>query len=116
MNRNLKPDEVLPGTPKKVWWLCPKGHEYEMQVRHRTQRGLNCPYCSGQRVSRDNSLKFLFPEIAKQWHPTKNGKKKPSDYTRGSSVYAWWICENGHEWRTKILNRTIHRTGCPYCR
>jgi hypothetical protein len=115
MNRNLKPNEVVPGTPKKVWWLCSKGHKYKMQVRYRAKFGHNCPYCSGKRVCEDNNLEILFPEIAKQWHPTKNGNKKPSDYTRGSGVYVWWICENGHEWRTKIQHRTISKSGCPVC-
>ena len=115
LNGNLKPNNVVPGTSKKVWWLCPNGHTYKTQVRYRTIFKSKCPYCSGRRVSKNNSLEFLFPEIAKQWHPIKNNGKKPSDFTRGSGYYAWWICENGHEWKTKIQHRTVSKSGCPIC-
>ena len=44
------------GTGKKVWWLCPLGHEYQATVLHRSD-GTNCPVCnSGRQTS--------FPEQA----------------------------------------------------
>jgi hypothetical protein len=26
----------------------------------------------------------------------------------------WWICENGHEWDARVVNRT-RGSGCPRC-
>nr|HIL77065.1 hypothetical protein [Rhodospirillales bacterium] len=57
-------------------------------------------------------------EIAKYWHPNKNGVKQPEDYSVGSKKQAWWVCEYGHEWNTKINNMTVRRrkTICPICK
>jgi len=48
-NSNLTPFDVLPGSGKKVWWLCSKGHEYELVIGVRNRLSRGCPYCSGQR-------------------------------------------------------------------
>ena len=112
-NGELTPNDVTTGSGKKVWWMCEKGHEWEATVYDRKARG-GCPYCSGRRVNEDNSLANLNPELAKEWHPTKNGKLTANDVTTGSSKKVWWTCEKGHEWETTISNRSNGK-GCPYC-
>ncbi len=114
-NINLKPEDVIKYTNKKVWWLCPKKHEYESRVSARSLNNQGCPYCVGRKVSKENSLEFLFPEIAEEWHPTKNGLLKPDNVTKGSNKKAWWLCKKGHEWLVTINNRVKQKTGCPYC-
>lgn len=53
----LKPTEVTRGSSRfKVWWLCPKGHEYQATVSNRSN-GTGCPIC-------DKELKTSFPEQA----------------------------------------------------
>ena len=114
-NGNLMPKHTKPGSNKKVWWICPKGHEYQLSVCSRTERGNGCPYCSGHRVLKGyNDLESKYPKLAKEWHPTKNGFLKPSDVTSNSDKKVWWICSKGHEWKTSISKRTKGR-GCPYC-
>lgn len=50
-NGRLSPSQVLAGSARKVWWLCPKGHEYEASLLHRGH-GTNCPICnSGRQTS-----------------------------------------------------------------
>ena len=111
----ITPDMVKPNSDKRVWWLCEKGHEWEAQIKGRT-KGNNCPYCANQLVCDDNSLQTTNPELAKQWHPTKNGSKTPNDVVAGSNKNAWWLCEKGHEWEATIINRSKRKgTGCPYC-
>jgi DNA-directed RNA polymerase subunit RPC12/RpoP len=44
-NGSLTPKDVTPGSNKKVWWICSKGHEWETKVSHRS-KGSRCPYCS----------------------------------------------------------------------
>lgn len=39
---------------------------------------------------------------------------KPTEVVAGSKSSVWWICKRGHEWETKIINRT-RGNGCPYC-
>jgi hypothetical protein len=72
-NGDLTSNDFTYGSEKKVWWLCPKGHSYETRVYSRTGEVKNgCPYCSGRRASENNNLNKKFPEIAREWHPTKN--------------------------------------------
>ena len=116
-NGELKPDKVTHGSGKKVWWLCPKGHEYDSIISNRTsKKSKGCPQCSGRRVSEDNNLLSLFPKIADEWHPTKNGELKPDEVTHGSNKKVWWLCPKGHDYYATIKNRTSKKpTGCPHC-
>ena len=41
------------------------------------------------------SLAETHPEIAKQWHPTKNGSLTPFDLSIGSGKLVWWKCAKG---------------------
>ncbi len=68
-------------------------------------------------MSITNSLASLCPEIAEQWHPTKNGNLTPSGVTASSNKKVWWKCPEGpdHEWPTTINNRTGLTHGCPVC-
>ena len=78
-NGDLKPSNFTYGSSKEIWWKCPKGddHEWETKIKTRTS-GHGCPFCSGDKPCKDNRLDLLYPEIAKQWHPTQNGDLKPS--------------------------------------
>ena len=111
---DTSPSEILPHSNKKYIWICPDCREsYPATVNNRSY-GYACPYCSGQKVCNFNCLETKNPNIAKEWHPTKN-KKTPKKVTAGANQYAWWICNKGHEWRSKIHNRTVLKRGCPEC-
>tara|TARA_B100001971_G_scaffold142545_1_gene131712 strand:- start:311 stop:745 length:435 start_codon:yes stop_codon:yes gene_type:complete len=66
--------------------------------------------------TQDNNLAFKNPDLAKEWHPTKNGDLKPTDVTPGSNQKVWWQCLKNpeHEWKTIVKNRA-NGSGCPYC-
>ncbi len=116
-NGDLTPADVTAGSDKKVWWKCTKAddHEWDTKVQERT-RGNGCPMCSGKRVVMSNSLAFLNPELAKQWHPTKNEDVTPEKVTAGSGKRVWWKCPEGddHEWQAPPSTR-MKGVGCPYC-
>jgi len=112
-NDPLTPRDVTPGSTKKAWWICSEGHTWKAVVSSRN-RGTGCPYCAGQAVGSVNCLENINPELAKQWHPTKNGRLTPLGVTPNSDKKAWWICGKGHEWKATISNRNRGR-GCPYC-
>lgn len=113
-NDPFTPRDVTPGSSKKTfWWLCKNGHEWICSVAKRVS-GEGCPYCSGHRVCKDNSLKTLNPDLARQWHPTKNAPLTPDDVRPGSHKKAWWVCKKGHEWNAQIKSRNAG-CGCPYC-
>src|SRR5262249_42858568 len=116
-NGNLTPDKVVAGSNKRFWWKCPKGpdHEWQAQLSSRTGAGSGCPCCAGQLVSVTNSLATVFPEVAAQWHPTRNGDLSPDTVSAGAELKVWWRCPNGpdHEWQARLPNRTSGKQGCP---
>ena len=113
-NSGKTPEMFMPATKKKVWWVCPKGHEWKCPISARTQKDSGCPYCYGKLpLVGETDLATLMPEIAEEWNYTKNGNKTPEMYTKHSGKKVWWICPKGHEWRTSIDNRTHTGSGCP---
>ncbi len=124
-NGKIKPNMIAPRTTqKKYWWICPKGHEWENtpggMTRRKSKKGFSCPYCDGKKISKDNNLQYLNPEVAKLWHPTKNGKIKPNTIApKTSQKKYWWICPKGHEWENTPhgMTKTKSKKGfsCPYC-
>lgn len=112
-NGTLTPNDVAPNSAKKVWWQCKKGHEWQAILANRN-KSRGCPYCGGSLPTPENCLQVLNPQLASEWHPTKNGAMTPSDILPNSRKTVWWICSNGHEWQAFVVNRTSG-TGCPYC-
>ncbi len=49
-NDPLGPEEVTPGSGKKVWWQCSKRHEWIAAIYSRVA-GNGCPYCAGRKKS-----------------------------------------------------------------
>ncbi len=114
-NLDLQPDMIMGGSHKKVWWLGECGHEWEATVNNRS-KGSGCPYCANRKVlAKFNDLATIFPEIAKEWHPDKNGELTPAMVTSQSNKKVWWMCENGHEWQARVEDRA-HGNACPVCR
>ena len=115
-NGDLIPEMVAAKSGKKVWWLGKCGHEWETTPANRVIHNSGCPYCAGKKVLLNfNDLATAHPEIASEWHPTKNGKLTPEMVTTGSSKKEiWWKCKYGHEWKSTVANRT-RGNGCPYC-
>jgi hypothetical protein len=114
-NGHLKPEDVTPGSGKKVWWVCEKGHEWLTRVESQNRKGSGCPYCFGRRVNKENCLKTKNPSLASQWHPVKNGDLTPEDVTANSNKKVWWLCAKDHEWQAQVNNRNMGGSGCPYC-
>jgi len=106
------------GSHKKAWWKCPEGpdHEWLAVIKSRTALNAGCPCCTNQKVTKSNNLQFLHPDIAKEWHPSKNGTLSPRGIVAGSLKRVWWKCPEGpdHEWRTTIEKR-VSGTQCPFC-
>ncbi|MDG0059150.1 zinc-ribbon domain-containing protein [Priestia sp. P5] len=114
-NRMLTPEMVSIGSSKKVWWQCELSHEWQASIWSRS-KGNGCPVCANKRVEIGfNDLAFKCPDIAKEWHPTKNINLKSTDVVYSSSKKVWWKSSCGHEWDAKISDRYHKGNGCPYC-
>ncbi len=117
-NGDLKPSDILPGSEKRIWWICPKGHSYDTVPRIRTLFGTGCPVCDNKRILKGyNDLETLHPELAKEWDYEKNGELYPSQVGGGGGSHkkVWWKCQKGHEWCASLSSRIGLHTGCPQC-
>ena len=113
-NGNLKPEHFAANSHKKVWWKCPKGHEWQATIKDRNN-GNGCPHCSGRYVVKGaNDLQTVNPTLAYEWHYEKNNGLMPTDVMPNSSQKVWWKCSKGHEWQARVSDRNQGR-GCPYC-
>ena len=114
-NGALTPADVVPGSRRKVWWICPKGHAYQAAISSRSS-GSGCPVCAGKKIiPGENDLASQYPDIARQWHPEKNGSLTPEHIAPASNKKVWWICDKGHEYQATVASRTQRNGGCPYC-
>ena len=103
------PSAITAGSGKMVGWKCGLGHQWEAVVAKRTSVDF-CPVCSGQAVLVGfNDLATVNPEIAAQadgWDPTT--------LTVGSGKKVDWICELGHQFKARVVDRS-NGVGCPVC-
>lgn len=116
LNGNLKPSDITYGSKLKILWECDRGHIWKASVDKRTA-GSGCPICSGHQLKVNyNDLATTHPNIASEWHPTLNDDLNPTEVMAGSHRSVYWLCAEGHEWESSVLNRTRpNGTGCPYC-
>jgi len=123
-NENLYPDKISHGSKNEnIWWLCPKTctegciHEYKSTPNNRCGiNKQNCPFCCNQQICIHSSIVYTHPNIAKEWHLTKNDNKTPCQFSKGNtSNNIWWICNEKHEYKALIKNRT-NGSGCPNCK
>ena len=63
----------------------------------------------------ENSLAVSNPELASEWHPTKNEPLTPANFYPNTAYKAWWQCPKGHEYQASVNNRNGNNRGCPYC-
>ena len=95
LNGDLTPESISERSGIKVYWLLPyddpaTGAHYDFvwqaRVCDRVLDENGCPYLAGKKVwAGFNDLRTKYPEIAAQWHPTKNGDLSPEKVTAGSS-------------------------------
>lgn len=111
-NKFYSPEKLSVSSTVMIWWKCSKGHEWKTSPNSRRAGG-NCPYCAGIKLKGD--LKSRNPELAKMWHPTKNGDLKPNKISFCSGQTVWWKCSKGHEWQASVYVQK-RRKFCPCCK
>jgi len=113
-NKNL-PSEYTAKSNASVFWKCRKcGYSYKAKISNRAI-GRGCPCCAGKTVVVGiNDLATTHPQLASEWHPTKNGELTPEMVTFGQGKKVWWQCSNGHDYQATVNHRS-GGTNCPYC-
>ncbi len=109
-NGALSPTTVDAAHTGPVWWRCPKGHDFE-RAPLLMARDTSCPVCAAA----EKSLGTTHPNVAAEWHPTKNGALKPSQVDADHVMNAWWLCPNGHEYQATVRSRVRANRRCPTC-
>jgi superfamily II DNA or RNA helicase len=115
-NGDLTVHVLTTNSNKKIWWKCSIGddHEWEAPVTNRI-RQKGCPICINRIVVLSNCLAITHPNIAAQWHPTKNGDLTLFKVTAGSSRRAWWKCSVGYDHEWEAVTKDRKRFGCGVC-
>ena len=68
-----------------------------------------------QKRKYENSIAYLYPELAKEFHPTLNGTLTAEDINKRSARKVWWKCSVcRHDWPAAVSSRTDGH-GCPAC-
>lgn len=113
-NGELTPENVLPGSNKRVWWLGGCGHEWDTTIKDRAYTEKGCPFCAGRRILPGfNDLATLVPEVVRFWHD-KN-ELTPEQVQPGSHKKAYWTGDCGHTWYAPIRHVAKKGYGCPIC-
>lgn len=114
----VHPDAITIYTDILIRWRCKNQHITMDSPRNR--------YCRFERTDNVDlcqicdSLKYKFPGIYVEIHPTKNGNEDFSLISCGSSKECHWQCKKcGHEWRARIQSRVQQKDsvsgGCVKC-
>lgn len=112
--KNPDPSTLKLYSDKKVWWVCPVGHNYLTSISNRST-GRGCPFCSGNKLIKgQNDLASQRPDIAAEWDFEANGDVGPSDVFSVSGKKYSWQCSKGHKWVASVDSR-ISGAGCPVC-
>ena len=120
----MNPIEISPNSHEKAWWKCTIcGHEWQAQIASRNS-GSGCPECGKKKLGASQRRNRLIergslaqnnPNLAIEWHPSKNDSLTPNDVLTGSHQKVWWLCPIcGYEWLSEVKNRNAGR-GCPQC-
>ena len=106
--------QIAPHSNIKRSWKC-KTCGYIWLASPATRvKGHGCPACSHLVATEKYNLATEYPELAAQWHPTKNGAIKPENVLPYSCKKVWWQCKRGHEWLASPSNRVQGRN-CKQC-
>ncbi|WP_430459403.1 zinc-ribbon domain-containing protein [Rhodococcus opacus] len=112
----LKPSDVHHGSARKVWWMCPLGHEWKTSVNKRNGGGQGCPICANRQVLRGfNDLASNHPHLLAEWMFDRNHPLVPTQITSGCNRRVWWQCSKGHQWYTSPNKRAHENQGCARC-
>ena len=114
LNGTLYPKTLGSGSGTRVWWRCSLGHSWRTSPSKRIS-GQGCPVCIGKKVQVGfNDLLTTNPELASEWNFERNLPLEVTSVTAMANKFAWWMCIEGHEWKSLISNRSGGR-GCPKC-
>lgn len=106
---------------KNMIWKCNKGHEYNDSIYNKVHLKTKCKKCI---YAKNNLLLWcqsngdFGQQLIDEWTGTEyetSNHYEMTEVTRASGIDMIWKCRNGHEWHSKIINRTKLKIQCPKC-
>jgi hypothetical protein len=100
------PQDILPGSHKKIEWICDCGREINSKINHvLSNRSMSCGQCNLICANEIITRKFGKLQI-----------KNPQDIFPRSEKKIWWVCNCGQEKLIKITDVVCGNTkSCGQC-
>ena len=105
----LDSNEYLSGSGELAWWLCPRGHEYQMSIKERTKKeSYGCPKCTGNTSKLEirglSELMYVFGRLA--WRE----KIKGHEADIFSKDFGFIVEVDGYPWHKEKINSDKKKT------
>jgi hypothetical protein len=101
-NGDLTPRSVKIGYPKKVWWICSEGHEWQTTIKCRLKLN-DCPLCEKDAAKKKTDLSISSPTIGKNYRNNRRFK------TKGTAVIE--VPNSGHWIYAEMTDFSSHGLG-----
>ena len=121
--KDIDPSKVGRKSHQKVSWTCSNcGQKFEKALS-KTRDNVLCTNCSRKKglenriktyTQKNGSLLDNCPDVINEWDYEKNVDLNPYDITSQSSQKVWWICPNGHSYKSSVSHK-VNGRGCPRC-
>lgn len=111
----LSKNNIYRGTKEELYFDCSICKEtFHMCWGNVSSSGQNCSICAGRQVGKRNNLKYLRPDLCKEWNYEKNSIL-PNEIVLLSKTKVWWICKECKEtWDMSPKDRSYGQN-CSYC-
>lgn len=124
-NYPLKPSMFTPGSNKKIWWKCIKGHDdWEAEISRRAIRNDDCYFCGLEKISikihqnkmkKNGSLQDKHPELVEFFLEKENSITVDNVHC-GSGPNYWWYCKkHRYKWQSRVDKIRQRRHPCRKC-
>lgn len=113
LNGDLSPADVVPGSGRRVWWRCARGHDLSGVVLVKVKHP-GCSVCKAE-TAVEKSLARTHPRIAGEFDEELNPGLSVETLRANMSRDIWWRCQRGHAFRATINARANKNQNCPIC-
>lgn len=117
-NGERTPWNTAAGSTLKAFWRCQAGpdHVWQAKVYKRALERNGCPYCANRRLSVTNSLKAIYPELAKLMNKEDNDGIGAAEIIAATKEPLYWRCECTKVYKRVIQHMVERGPGCNECR
>ena len=117
----INPSIVLANSKTKYHWVCQKCNNTKLvSPYNRRREKIKCVVCRSKEyipkgILEKNSFASMYPEISKEWHPTKNGMLLPEQMHPYAKKKVFWLCSICKQEHVDTLAHKSAGRGCPIC-